>query len=134
MATQNPALPPGQWVQYNVTTQNPRAKLPTSEEQTVGMIRQSFSKSDGRYYQVVWNPRSDRPKSGLYHESELCPLSQQDAATIAQSGQGLDLSSAGSKFQAPAIPTVALPSQLQGTGQYTSGPPSEDNPSLQEIS
>src|SRR5262249_58549881 len=67
MATNSPLLPPGQQVKYNATTQDPRATGPSTDEQGIGVIRQSFTKADGPYYQVVWNPGSNRPKSALYH-------------------------------------------------------------------
>ena len=123
MATQNPALPPGQWVQYNVTTQNPRAALPTKEEQGIGQVRQSFSKTDGQYYQVVWNPGDARPKSALYHEDQLCPLDQKQAQSlITDMNQGQYTppgGEPGSAFQQPNVPIQAAPPSQQQPGMET---------------
>jgi hypothetical protein len=123
MATQNPTLPPGQWVQYNVTTQDPRAAVPSQEEQGIGQIRQSFSRSDGQYYQVVWNPGSMRPKSALYHSEQLCPLTQKQAQDIISNMQSGDYSGPGgvpgSNFQQPNVPIQAAPPGQQRAGMET---------------
>lgn len=111
MATQNPLLQPGQRVQYNVTTQNPRATLPSQEEQGIGVIRQAFTRGDGAYYQVVWNPGDATPKSALYHEDQLCPV---DAKTT----QGMG-GTPGSNFVQPNIPIQAAPPEDQQTGMET---------------
>lgn len=117
-------LPPGQWVQYNLTVQDPRAPKPAPEEQGIGQIRQSFSKTDGQYYQVVWNPGSMRPKSGLYHEDQLCALdpkqAQQVRNDIAAGTYSLpDLSQTGKNFQQPNIPVQAAPPSEQQPGMET---------------
>lgn len=120
MATQNPSLPVGQWVQYNVTTQSPRADLPTTAEQGIGQIRQSFTKGDGTYYQVVWNSGAANPTSGLYHENQLCALDAQTASTIrGQIAAGTyqpNLSTPGSNYQQPNIPLPAAPPSNQQSG------------------
>lgn len=124
MATQSPLLPPGQWVQYNVTVQDPRAPKPTSDEQGIGQIRQSFTKSDGPYYQVVWNPGSKNPKSALYHGDQLCALTQQQAQQVSNdmaqgSYTGPDLSQLGIDFQQPNVPSSAAPPSEQQPGMET---------------
>lgn len=123
MATQNPTLPPGQWVQYNVTTQDPRAALPSDEEKGIGQVRQSFSKTDGQYYQVVWNPGSMKPKSALYHEDQLCPLDQKQAQDLRnQMAEGTYSESGGvpgANFQQPNIPIQAAPTSQQRPGMET---------------
>lgn len=124
MATQSPLLPPGQWVQYNLTVQDPRAPKPSPDEQGIGQIRQSFTKSDGPYYQVVWNPGSDKPKSALYHGDQLCALDDQQAQQLrsnmaAGTYQGPDLSQTGINFQQPNIPVQAAPPSEQQPGMET---------------
>jgi hypothetical protein len=123
MATQNPALPPGQWVQYNVTTQNPRAAIPSPEEQGIGRIRQSFSRGDGQYYQVVWNPGSVNPKSALYHQDQLCALTQQEATQIIGNMNSGDYTPnegvPGSNYQQPNVPVQAAPPSQQRPGMET---------------
>jgi len=81
MASQ-PTVQPGAWVQYNVTTQSPKAALPSPAERTIGLVRQAFNADGGPYYQVVWNPGDRRPKTGLYTTDQLTALSQQDANNI----------------------------------------------------
>lgn len=117
MATQNPTLPVGQWVSYNATTQDPRAPLPSPDEQGIGIIRQAFTQGDGNYYQVVWNPGAATPKSALYHENQLNALTQQAAQQ--QAGKMNDTGVAGSAYQQPAIPTVAAPPANQQPGMET---------------
>lgn len=123
MATQNPSLPIGQWVQYNITTQSPRSKLPAGPEQGIGLIRGAYTKSDGCYYQVVWNPGSQNPVSGLYHEDQLCALDQQQASDIrSQIAQGTytpDTSQASTNYQQPNIPIQAAPPSQQQPGMET---------------
>jgi len=123
MATQNPLLPPGQWVQYNVTTQNPRVPLPSPEEKTVGVIKQAFTRGDGAYYQVLWNPGDMKPKSALYHEDQLCAITQQQATDMVNemnaSGQFPQQGTPGSNYQQPDIPIQAAPPGNQQTGMYT---------------
>jgi len=123
MATQNPLLPIGQWVQYNVSTQNPRAKLPTSDESGIGQVRQSFTKADGTYYQIVWNPGAQNPVSGLYHQDQLCALDQQQASDIrSQIAQGTytpNQGTPGQDYQQPNIPVQAAPPSMQQPGMET---------------
>jgi len=122
MATNSPLLPPGQQVKYNATTQDPRATGPSTDEQGIGVIRQSFTKADGPYYQVVWNPGSNRPKSALYHQDQLTPLDQQQAqelmGNLAQ-GQLADVGQPGSNFQQPNVPVQAAPPNQQQPGMET---------------
>jgi len=123
MATQNPHLPPGQWVQYNAATQDPRAAGPSPDEQTVGVIKQSFTRGDGPYYQVVWNPGSMTPKSALYHGDQLMAITQQQAIQMVNNmnatGQFPSQSKPGSDFQQPNVPIQAAPPSQQPTGEYT---------------
>jgi len=123
MATQNPLLPPGQWVQYNVAVQDPQAPLPSPSEQTIGAVRQAFTLADGPYYQVVWNPGSSSPKTGLYKANQLCPLTQDQANKIIdQLAAGTfqpNLDKAGSQFQQPNVPIQAAPPSQQQQGMYT---------------
>jgi hypothetical protein len=123
MATQNPLLPPGQWVQYNAATQDPRAAAPSGDEKTVGIIKQAFTRSDGPYYQVLWNPGGMTPKSALYHGDQLCAISQQQATEIVNNmnatGQFPSQDKPGSAFQEPNVPIQAVPPSQQQTGQYT---------------
>ena len=123
MATQNPALPIGQWVQYNSTVDNPRTSTVSPQEKTIGIIRNSFTQGDGQYYQVVWNPGEQLPRSALYHASELTPLSQQSAMQIigqmnAGTYQPPD-QVAGSNYQQPNVPIQAAPPANQQPGLYT---------------
>ena len=123
MATQNPLMPPGQWVQYNATTQDPRAAGPSPDEQTVGVIKQSFTRGDGPYYQVVWNPGSMTPKSALYHQDQLSAISQQQATqmvnTMNATGQFPTQGTPGSNFQQPNVPSQAAPPANQPAGMET---------------
>ena len=123
MATQNPLMPPGQWVQYNADTQNPRAPGPSPEERTVGQVRQSFTRSDGPYYQVVWNPGDMKPKSALYHGDQLKAITQQQAVDMVNqmnaSGEFPPQEKPGSAFQQPNIPQQAAPPSDQPPGEYT---------------
>lgn len=82
MATQNPLMPPGQWVQYNVTTQAPGAPLPSIAERTIGIVRSAYTAPGGPYYQVVWNPGDSKPKTGLYTANQLNALTQKQANSI----------------------------------------------------
>jgi len=123
MATQNPLLPPGQWVQYDVTTQSPNAPLPSASEQTIGMVRQAFTQGDGPYYQVVWNPGGRNPKTGLYHQNQICPIDQQTANNIMEQmasgsyrpAQGIP----GQNYKQPNVPIQAAPPSQQPLGMYT---------------
>jgi hypothetical protein len=129
VATQSPLLSPGTWVQYNAATQNPRAPKPSSQEQTIGLIRQAFTKSDGPYYQVVWNPGAMYPQTGLYHTDQLTQVDQQQAQQIqselAQGTYTPPSEQVGTQYQQPPIPQQAIPPG-QPAGTYiptaTGGP------------
>jgi hypothetical protein len=85
MATQNPLFPTGQWVQL-ASVQDAgmnRKTVPTWQEQTVGIVRGSFSGPDGPYYQVVWSPGNNHPQTGLYKAVQLCAIDPKTAAGIA---------------------------------------------------
>jgi len=115
----NQPMPVGQRVKYNATTQDPRAAPPAPQEQGIGVVRQSFTRSDGPYYQVVWNPGDANPKSALYHGSQLTPLDQQQAQELIsslQQGQMADTGTPGSSYQQPSIPTIAAPPSEQPPG------------------
>lgn len=137
MATQNQQMAPGSFVQYNAAQDSPLSQGPSVAEQTIGIVRQSFTQGDGTYYQVVWNPGELTPRSGLYHENQLCQLTQQQAnQMLNQLAAGTftpESQKPGSQYQQPAVPTLALPPQVQGTGTYT---PSDDanSPSLTQTS
>lgn len=113
-----PSLATGTWVQYNVSTQSPLAALPTTAEQTIGIIRQAFTAQGKQFFQVVWNPGNMFPETGLYTADELCALTQQEAQQItAQMNAGsyqLPQGGAGSNYQQPDVPSLALPPGLQG--------------------
>src|SRR5215469_2341148 len=72
----------GSWVQYNVTTQSPLSGMPTPAEQTIGLVRSVFTSQGTQFAQVVWNPGSDNPQTGLYTADQLCQLNQQQANDI----------------------------------------------------
>jgi hypothetical protein len=80
--TRQNLLTPGSFVQYNVDVQSTQAPLPSPEEQTIGIVRQAFTGQGGQFYQVVWNPGSQRPKTAMYNADQLCPLTQQAANDI----------------------------------------------------
>lgn len=113
MATQNPLYMPGQYVQYNVTTQAPNAPMPSPAEQTIGMVRSAFTAPDGPYYQVIWNPGGLHPKTGLYSAAQLTALTQQEANSIIQqlaAGTYTPPSQIPStNYQQPNIPAQAAP-------------------------
>lgn len=124
MATQNPLLPVGQWVQYNVSVQSPRAELPSVAEQTIGSIRQAFTAQGKTFYQVVWNPGDANPETGLYTDDQLCALTQQQATAIRQqiacgTYQPNMSGTPGADYQQPNIPVQAAPPQDQPTGEYS---------------
>jgi len=124
MATQNPLLPNGQWVQYNPATDSPLSPKASLPEQTIGIVRQSFTQGDGPYYQVVWNPGSMYPKTALYHASQLTALDQSQANNILQqlaagTYQPPTAAQPGASYQQPNIPGPAAPPSQQPTGQYT---------------
>jgi hypothetical protein len=116
-------ISPGQWVQYNVAAQSPRSALPTAAEKSIGLVRQSFSAFGGPFYQVVWNPGSAKPETGLYTDRELCALTQQEAtARQQQLATGEDISSSdtpGSQYPQRNIPVQAAPAFYQQTGMET---------------
>lgn len=108
----------GGYVQYNPTTQDPRAPGPDNAEQTIGIVRQLFTAQGKKFAQVVWNPGSQYPETALYTEDQLCPISQQQAVDLVNamnSGTYEPPSGAlGSNFTQPSVPTLALPPALQG--------------------
>src|SRR6516164_1565575 len=75
-------LATGSYVQYNVTTQSPQSMLPSAAEQTIGIVRQLFTAQGTQYAQVVWNPGSQTPATGLYTADQLCAITQQQAADL----------------------------------------------------
>jgi hypothetical protein len=91
MATQNPLLSPGTWVQLNPNAVAgyiggaskflPLASIP---EQTVGRVRQAFNGMNGPYYLIVWQPGNRTPKVGLYQGAQLCAITQQKVNEIQQ--------------------------------------------------
>lgn len=124
MATQSPALPIGSWVQYNVTTQSPRAGLPTTDEQTIGKITQSFTAQGGQFYQVVWNPGGANPKTGLYHADQLTCLTQTQANSITSALANGTFTPAiqgvpSSNYNEPNVPVQAAPPSQQQPGMET---------------
>jgi hypothetical protein len=127
-----PALQVGTYVQYNAANDNPQSSPPSSQEGTVGIIRQAFFQQGEPYYQVVWNPGDAFPKSAIYHEDQLCSVTQQQAQSIMQQiAAGVYTPSAqtpGSGYQQPTIPNQALPPGLQSTGQNVVGVSPATNP------
>jgi hypothetical protein len=122
MSNGSPAPTVGSWVQYNVSTQSPLAGLPTSAEETIGIVRQLFTAQGTQYAQVVWNPGSSTPETGLYTADQLCAITSQQAADIqCQMNSGdftpptrqEEAAVAGQDYQQPAVPTGALPPALQ---------------------
>lgn len=113
-----PQLATGSYVQYNATTQSPLAPGPSAAEQTIGIIRQFFTAQGTQYAQVVWNPGSQFPDTGLYTTDQLCAITQQQAADITnQMNAGTyqpNAGTPGSNYQQPTVPTLALPPALQG--------------------
>jgi hypothetical protein len=63
------------------------------------------------------------PKSGLYHEDQVCPITQQQATdlvnTMNATGQFPQQGTPGENFQQPNIPVQAAPPANQPTGEYT---------------
>lgn len=122
MATQNPMIQDGSYVQLNPSSDSPRAAAPSSIEQTIGVVRGSYTQAGEPYYQVVWNPGSDRPKVATYHASELTVLSQQQAQQIMQQiSAGTyqpNTQQQGSTYQPRPLPSQVSP-QTQNPGQYT---------------
>lgn len=113
-----PSLTTGSYVQYNVTTQSPLAPGPSAAEQTLGIVRQFFTAQGKQYAQVVWNPGSMFPDTGLYTEDQLCAITPKQAADITnQMNAGTWQPSnpaTGSNYVQPTVPTLALPPGLQG--------------------
>lgn len=113
-----PQLATGSFVQYNATTQSPEAPGPSAGEQTLGIIRQFFTAQGQQYAQVVWNPGSTTPETGLYTADQLCAITQQQAADITnQMNAGTyqpPSGTPGSNYQQPDVPALALPPGLQG--------------------
>lgn len=116
-------ITPGTWVQYNVAAQSPRAALPTSAEKTIGLVRGAYQSYSGPYYQVVWNPGSAKPETGLYQDAELCALSQQQATTIqnelAQGTYSPSSDTPASQYPQRNIPVQAAPAFYQQPGMET---------------
>jgi hypothetical protein len=116
--TTNP-MSTGSWVQYDVTTQSPLAGMPSAAEQTIGLVRQLFTAQGKQYAQVVWNPGSQFPETGLYTSDQLCAISQQQAVDLTnQMNCGTYEPPAGtpsSNYTQPSVPALALPPALQGT-------------------
>jgi hypothetical protein len=108
----------GSYVQYNATTQSPLSPAPSAAEQTIGIVRQLFSAQGKQYAQVVWNPGSARPETGLYTCDQLCPISQKQAVDLTnQMNEGTYQPPSGtpsSNYQQPTVPALALPPALQG--------------------
>jgi hypothetical protein len=115
-STNAPAV--GSYVQYNVTQQSPLSALPTSTEQTIGRVRSIFTSEGKQFVQVVWNPGSQNPQTGLYTMDQLCPMTQQEATdAINQLNAGTYQPPSGtpsSNYQQPSVPALALPPGLQG--------------------
>lgn len=121
----NANLPNGQWVSYNPSFDSPRAAPASGPEQGIGIVRQSMNAQDGQYYQVVWNPGDANPRSAWYHANQLTCLTQAEAQSIAQqmaNGQTPSLPPQSSQYQAPTIPTQALPPSIQGLGPFQPAP------------
>lgn len=108
----------GSWVQYNVTTQSPLSPMPSAAEQTIGLVRQLFTAQGKQYAQVVWNPGSQYPETGLYTSDQLCAITQQQAVDLTNQMNSGDyspnLGTPSSNYKQPSVPTLALPPGLQG--------------------
>lgn len=88
----NPLLAIGSWVQLNM--QSPytyrqkgsplqeSSAFPAIAERTIGIVRSAYVAQGTQFYQIVWNPGSDKPETGLYTIDQLSPLSQQQAQQI----------------------------------------------------
>jgi hypothetical protein len=122
----------GGYVQYNATTQSPLADAPSAAEQTIGIVRQLFTAQGTQYAQVVWNPGSARPETGLYTCDQLCPINQQQAVDLTnQMNAGTyepPSGTASSNYQQPTVPTLALPPALQGANVTPNLTGSTDQP------
>jgi hypothetical protein len=132
VATQTPTLAVGSYVQYNSAFDNPEGPVPSTTEQTIGLIRQTFSQGDGQYYQVVWNPGDARPKIGLYHQDQLTALNQQQANQILQQlAAGTyqpTQQTQGSQYTPASLPTSAIPPALQGLGTFAPTTETDNSP------
>lgn len=136
MATQNPALPVGAYVQYNPANDSPRSQAPSVIEQTIGIVRQSFTQQGEPYYMVVWNPGDKRPRVGTYHADQLNVLSKTQAQTVLQqlsagTYQPTSSQQQSTSYTQPNLPTEALPPGLQGIGNFSPGP-ANTSPTLTE--
>lgn len=118
MATPSSPMTQGGYVQYNATVQSPLSPAPTAAEKTIGIVRSLFSAQGKQYAQVVWNPGSYAPETGLYTEDQLCSITQQQAADLVnQMNEGTYEPPSGtpsSNYQQPTVPALALPPALQG--------------------
>lgn len=118
MSNGTPQLATGSYVQYNATTQSPLAPGPSAAEQTIGIVRQFFTAQGQQYAQVIWNPGSQFPDTGLYTADQLCAITQQQAADLTnQMNAGTyepPSGALGSNYQQPTVPALALPPALQG--------------------
>lgn len=111
-------LTTGSYVQYNVTTQSPLSPAPSAAEQTIGLVRQLFTAQGKQFAQVVWNPGSQFPETGLYTSDQLCAITQQQAVDLTnQMNAGTYAPPSGtpsSNYTQPSVPALALPPALQG--------------------
>lgn len=113
----------GSWVQYNTSVQSPLAALPTPAEQSVGIIRQIFTAQGEPYVQVVWNPSSEFPATGLYKAEQVCAITPQQAAQTQSEinagtwqppiQPGTPTTDVTQNYQQPPVPSGALPPNLQ---------------------
>jgi hypothetical protein len=92
--------------------------MPDAAEQTIGIVRQFFTAQGDQYAQVVWNPGSSTPETGLYKVDQLCGITQQQAVDLTnQMNAGTYSPPSGtpsSNYTQPAVPALALPPALQG--------------------
>jgi hypothetical protein len=85
----NPQLPIGSWVQLNMQPYEtkPGPPYPSVEERTIGIIRSAYVAQGQQFYQIVWNPRGNRPETGMYTADQVIPLNSQQVQTITQEMQ-----------------------------------------------
>lgn len=130
--TSSTPMATGGYVQYNATTQSPLSPAPTSAEQTIGIVRQLFTAQGTQYAQVVWNPGSASPETGLYTCDQLCAITQQQAVDLTnQMNAGTYQPPSGatsSNYDQPSVPALALPPALQGTNVTPNLTGSTDQP------